>query len=484
MNRFRIKITLLVLALVALVTALAFVIWFLIRGPALTSSTLQPELPGKDQPSRPLKIPAVLEDLNPDPGIADFLLEAQEGQTTFTGTPAKTLGYNGSYLGPVIKMRRGEQVNIQVKNKLTDATTIHWHGLVVDGSQDGGPHQGIRPGGVWSPSFTVDQAAATLWYHPHLMGTTADQVYFGLAGLIYIEDEVSDRLNLPKTYGIDDIPLIVQDRSFNRDGSFSYVTSMMGVIPGDTLLVNGTLNPSLTVTKGLIRFRLLNASNSENFNFRLSDGNPFWQIASDGGFLAAPVTQSTIFLAPGERAEVVVDFSRTRGNEVSLLAGNTRVLKISLTGQSPLPTEVPASLQKINPIPEGTDPPSRLFELQSMGIEGTINGKYFDMDRIDEIVRLNQTEIWTVRSLPGMMMQSGGHPFHVHGTQFQILTRNGRTPPAGEQGFKDTVYVDLGEEVKLRVRFTHIGVFMYHCHILEHEDHGMMGQFRDRKSVV
>ena len=472
MKKSRIKITLLVLALISLVIALGFVIWFLVRGPALPGS------PIADRTTNQLKIPALLEDQNPDPNIADFILEARSGETIFTGNlKTSTLGYNGSYLGPLLRMRKGEQVNIKVKNSLTDPTTIHWHGLVVDGAQDGGPHQGIKPGETWSPSFTVDQSAATLWFHPHLMGTTANQVYYGLAGLIYIEDEVSDRLNLPKTYGVNDIPLIVQDRSFNSDGSFSYLTDMMGVVPGDSVLVNGTLNPSLTVPKENIRFRLLNASNSENFNFRFSDGSAFAQIASDGGFLAAPVNLNSIFLAPGERAEIVIDFSKTTRGNVSLMAGNKEILKVNLTGQAHGNTEVPASLTQIIPIPAGSNPPTRYFNLQSMGIEGTINGKYFDMNRIDEIVRLNETEIWIIRTTGGMMMQSGGHPFHVHGTQFQIISRNGRNPSPSEQGFKDTVFVNLGEEVAIRVRFTHPGEFMYHCHILEHEDHGMMGQF-------
>ncbi len=478
MEKIQIRRMLLVLALISLLTALGVVIWLLLRGPD------QPGSPGPPAPAPragQLKIPPLLEDLDPDPGVARYILEAEAGETDFFQERATgTLGYNGSYLGPVLKMRQGERVNIEVRNKLDDPTTIHWHGLVVDGSEDGGPHQGIGPGESWNPSFTVDQPAATLWFHPHLMGTTADQVYYGLAGLIYIEDEVSDRLALPKTYGVDDIPLIVQDRRFRSNGSFDYQTTMMGVVPGDTILVNGTVDPSVMVARGNIRFRLLNASNSENFTFRLSDGSLFQQIASDGGFLAAPVIRQTIFLSPGERAEVVIDFSDTSTDNVFLLAGSREILKIELTGQPQATAGLPQVLREITPIEESPDPPVRYFELQSMGISGTINRKYFDMERIDERVRLNETELWVIRTTGGMMMQSGGHPFHVHGTQFQVVARNGRTPPPGELGFKDTVFVDEGEEVVIRVRFTHPGVFMYHCHILEHEDNGMMGQFSVR----
>jgi len=425
-----------------------------------------------------LKLPALLEDMNSDSNTADFVLNAQAGQTQFfDGLNTSTLGYNGSYLGPVLRMRKGEKVNIQVNNQLIDPTTVHWHGLVVDGDQDGGPHQGIEPGASWSPSFIVDQNAATLWFHPHLMSTTADQVYNGLAGLIYIEDEISDKLNIPKDYGVNDFPLIVQDRSFNKDGSFNYQVSMMGVVAGDTILINGTVNPFLDLKKGNVRFRILNASNSQNFNFRMSDGSPFQQIASDGGFLEKPLTRQSIFLAPGERAEVIVDLAKTNGDSISLLAGQLPILKINLADTAIRTTVIPESLTTIEPIPSSNNPITRVFDMQSMGISGTINGKFFDMDRIDEEVALKESEIWIIRNSGGMM-QTSGHPFHVHGTQFQVLLRNGETPPPEELGFKDTVFLDVGEEVVIRVRFTHPGIFMYHCHILEHEDRGMMGQLR------
>ncbi|MHB8962348.1 MAG: multicopper oxidase family protein [Saccharofermentanales bacterium] len=470
------KVTLLILALIVSVLAFGAIVFL------LASSLYLPRVRNADQNNgqngNALKIPALLQDQNPDPNIADFILDAQSNQTNFIGSQlTKTLGYNGSYLGPVLRIRKGEKVNIRVNNQLSFPTTIHWHGLVVDGEQDGGPHQGIQSGGSWSPTFIVDQAAATLWFHPHLMGDTADQVYYGLAGLIYIDDEVSDRLNLPKDYGINDIPLIVQDRSFNSDGSFAYQTSMMGVVAGNTILINGTVSPYINVNKGNVRFRILNASNSQNFEFSLSDGSNFQQIASDGGFLEVPLTRQSIFLAPGERAEVIVDFSKIKRSAVSLMLGNQSIMTINLSSENTDTTEIPKSLTAVTPIPAGYNPKTRVFELQSMGLSGTINGKSFDMSRIDEEVKLNETEIWIIRNQGGMM-QAGGHPFHVHGTQFQVISRNGQAPPLQERGFKDTVFVNVGEEVAIRVRFSHPGVFMYHCHILEHEDNGMMGQFR------
>jgi blue copper oxidase len=472
MNKPDKRIALLIIALILSILAFGAIVFF------LASSLFLPRVKNDGQSGNMLKIPALLQDQNPDPNIADFILNAQSGQTNFIGNRlTKTFGYNGSYLGPVLRVRKGEKVKISVNNQLSFPTTIHWHGLVVDGEQDGGPHQGIQPRESWSPTFTIDQEAATLWFHPHFMGTTADQVYYGLAGLIYIDDENSELLNLPKDYGVNDIPLIVQDRSFNSDGSFAYRTSMMGVVAGDTILINGTVSPYINVNRGNIRFRILNASNSQNFEFSLSDDSNFQQIASDGGFLEAPLTRQSIFLAPGERAEVIVDFSKIKRSVVSLMLGNQSIMTINLASANTDTTEIPKSLTAVMPIPAGNNPKTRVFELQSMGLSGTINGKSFDMSRIDEEVKLNETETWIIRNKGGMM-QAGGHPFHVHGTQFQVISRNGQTPPLQERGFKDTIFVNVGEEVAIRVRFSHPGVFMYHCHILEHEDNGMMGQFR------
>ncbi|MGB4589554.1 MAG: multicopper oxidase domain-containing protein [Clostridiaceae bacterium] len=423
-----------------------------------------------------LKIPEILEDQNADPKASEYVLEAMNGQSIFfENKKTNTYGYNGSYLGPVIKMRKGEQVRITLKNSLGVSTTLHWHGLIVDGDDDGGPHQGIKPGETWTPEFVVDQNAATLWYHPHLMETTSNQVYQGLSGLIYIEDEVSDQLNIPHDYGVNDIPLIVQDRSFNSDGSFNYQVNMMGPVPGNVMLVNGTVTPYFNVVEGVVRFRILNASNSENFEFRLSDGATFYQIASDGGFLSEPVERRSLFLSPSERAEILVDF-RTSKEPLSLIASGREVLSFNIDDTKSDYGEIPDTLAAIEDIPLGSNPSERTFAMQSMGISGTINGEYFNMDRIDERVKLGETEIWTITNFGGMM-QGLGHPFHVHGTQFQVLSRNGQKASTAESGFKDTVFVAVGEEVKIKVRFTHKGVYMYHCHILEHEDNGMMGQF-------
>lgn len=321
-----------------------------------------------------------------------------------------------------------------------------------------------------------------MWFHPHFAGTTADQVYFGLAGLIYIEDETSDKLNLPTEYGVDDIPLIIQDRNFKSGGSFDYRTSMMGPEPGSEILINGTIKPYFKISEEKTRLRVLNASNSENINLELSDKSSFQQIASDGGFLEAPITKNSLILAPGERAEIIVDFKNTDQKNIYLMNNNKKILDFRISDNLKQSENIVDSLAVIDEIKLNENPIKREFIMESMGINGTINGKYFDMERIDEEVQLNESEIWTIRNIGGMM-QTTGHPFHVHSTQFQIISRNGKKPSLEEQGFKDTVFVKSGEEVVIRVIFKHKGIFMYHCHILEHEDNGMMGQFRVSNSL-
>lgn len=426
-----------------------------------------------------LIIPPLLEDQNPNPDIVEYQLFVKEGESEFfTGIMTNSLGYNGNYLGPVLRIRRNQQVDVTVTNQMKEMTTVHWHGMEVSGEDDGGPHLPIQPGNEWKPSFVVDQPAATLWYHPHPHANTGPQVYYGLAGLIYIEDEVSDSLNIPKNYGVNDIPLIVQDRNFNNDGSFLYDLNMMGLAPGNTILVNGTVDPYVEVTREQIRLRILNGSNFENFRFNLDNGSRFFQIASDGGFLESPVERDSLFMTPGERIEVIVDFSTVQAEQVILMAGNRSILTFYLNGSPGDNKEIPQQLTTIQDIPLGANPNTRLFVLQGMGINGTINGKSYDMDRIDEEVKLNETELWVIRNQGGMMMNTGGHSFHVHATQFQIVSRNGNPPPPYEMGLKDTIFVEVGEEVVIKVRFEYEGIFMYHCHLLEHEDYGMMGQFR------
>ena len=426
----------------------------------------------------PLPIPMFLQDENPDPDVSDYYLTVQQGTSSFfNGLTTTTKGYNGSYLGPVIKVKRGQDVNMHVKNDLDEATSVHWHGLEVPGTEDGGPHQVISPGSWWNPSFTIDQPASTLWFHPHVIGTTATQVYEGLAGLIIIEDENSAALNLPNDYGVNDIPLIIQDRSFDRNGEFVYFDNMMDGALGDYIIVNGAITPYLEVKQVNMRFRILNGANARNFNLSLSDSNQFYQIASDGGLLERPHQTQTVFLSPGERAEIVVDFSvYQEGDTVQLKHNNSVVLTFRIQEESDDLTTIPDRLAVIDRIDESLATGIKTIELDGMGHMVTLNGRQFDINRIDDNVALGDIEIWEITSRRFMMMRSSGHPFHIHGTQFQILSRNNKTPEAYEMGWKDTVFINAGETVRIIVEFKYEGIYMYHCHILEHEEAGMMGQ--------
>ena len=224
-------------------------------------------------------------------------------------------GISASYLGPVVRVRAGDTIPFRVENRLDEETTLHWHGLLVPSQVDGGPHNTIRPGGVWLPELTIRQPAATAWFHPHPHGNTARQVYSGLAGMMIISDGGDRDRGLPETYGVDDLPIVLQDKRFGRDGRIVYQPDMMDLMhgfQGDTLVVNGAIGPVANVPAGYVRLRLLNAANARIFDLRFSDRRPFFVIAGDGGLLAEPVEMRSLVVAPGERYEVLVDFSDRR----------------------------------------------------------------------------------------------------------------------------------------------------------------------------
>ncbi len=437
----------------------------------------------------PLPIPPLLENSSTDPAQAIFQLKAQRGKSEFfPGAANITYGYNGSLLGPTIRARKGQKVTIKVHNSLREYTTVHWHGMLVPGDQDGGPHQVIQPDHDWTATFTISQPAATAWYHPHGIGNTASQVYRGLAGMFIVDDDATDLLGLPQEYGVNDIPLIVQDRRFSRDGTMLYLTSMQDIMQGmtgNTILVNGAVEPVLTVAPGLTRFRILNGSNARFYDFSLDTGQSFQQIATDGGLLEKPVKLRSVILSPGERAEILVDFSTFQpGRVINLVDRGKRILKIIVGNKAKGSNTIPTRLTKIDRGSVGNISKERGFFLTGMGHMVAINGKKMNMRRIDERVALGANELWQVTSQVGMMgMMHGGrgnvlHNFHAHGTQFLILSRNGSLPPANERGWKDTFHMADGETVTIAAKFPYKGIFMYHCHILEHEDNGMMGQFQ------
>ena len=441
-------------------------------------------LNNKKENSNKLPIPQLLKDKDAEEGKAEFDLKVQYGKKEFIkGYEANTLGYNGDYLGPIIRVNKGDEVKINVTNTLDEPTTVHWHGLEVPAEMDGGPHQIVVPNTTWSPYFTIDQPAATLWYHPHLLHKTGEQVYKGLAGLIYIEDEDSKSLDIPKEHGVNDIPLIIQDKRFTNDGELSYDLNMrdlMNGFLGDTVLINGAINPELDVKNEVIRLRLLNGSNARSYEFNFSDNTKFHQISSDGGFLEESIEMNKVSLAPAERAEILVDFSAYNiGDKIILKDDDYNLMTINVVGSGNRNKSIPKKLVEITDYDKNEVVNRREFVMSGMGSMVAINGKQMNMDIIDEKLKLNELEEWLITNeSQGMgMMNSIPHPFHVHGVQFQVLERNGEHPPLNERGWKDTIMVNNGEEVKILAVFKNKGLFMYHCHILEHEDSGMMGQF-------
>jgi len=480
-------------AFVALITVLAF-IFAEIQEPSFVNRDLVMQ--------NELIMPPLLE-----PQIVGeekvFVLSAENGETVFLeGKPTKTDGYNGTYLGPTLRAHKGDHVRIVVTNNLSQPITTHWHGMHLPAIMDGGPHQEIAPGAVWEPHWTIENEAATLWYHPHLLGSTGEEVYSGLAGLFIIDDENSDSLGLPTEYGVDDLPFIVQDREFRQDDEFVYAPERKDELGhtgmlGDTILVNGTYAPFVNVPAKQIRLRILNASNARRYNFGFENGRAFYQIATDGGLLASPVARTRMILAPGERAEVIVDltgetepltlisdavheenkvlrFVRTMINAERDENQVFKIIELRSQPTAKVNETIPQLLNSIEPLPSTSAVRTRRFILNPRN--RSINGKVMNHHYINEVVHSGDVEIWEIINLSGTY-----HPFHIHGVQFQILDRGGKPPADYEKGWKDTVLVSNAEIVHVIMRFPEFSdsstPYMYHCHILEHEDMGMMGQF-------
>ncbi|MFD6858442.1 multicopper oxidase family protein [Rhodococcus sp. NPDC060090] len=437
---------------------------------------------------RPVQIPPLAESTVADDGTRVFDLTMQRGTSDLGhGPDTQTWGVNGDYLGPTLRAERGENVRVNVTNEVGEMSTLHWHGMHLPAAMDGGPHQTVEPGATWSPHWTIDQPAASLWYHPHLHGSTASHVYRGLAGMFLVDDQ--DGPVLPDEYGVDDIPVIVQDKKFNgnqldEDGA---VFANVGTL-GDEILVNGTPGAFLDVTTERVRLRLLNASNARIYNFSFDTGLPFDLIGTDGGLLESPVTLRSLQLSPGERAEIVVEVPAGTRNVLRSTPPDLRadlwqthfsggddsfdVLELRAAATLESNESVPDHLATLEDLGEPTV--TRSFELTSTT---EINGSKMDMNRIDEVVVAGTTELWEIDNVSGMV-----HNFHVHDVQFQVVEATGM--PADHPtltGRKDTVYVPPGTTVRLLMRFdghTDPNIpYMYHCHLLRHEDDGMMGQF-------
>lgn len=449
-----------------------------------------PNAPGHASFVSPLPIPPLAESRRDGEGRLEFQLEAREGTREFrAGYRTATRGVNGDHLGPTLRMAHGDEVVVHLTNALPEATTMHWHGMELPAAMDGGPHQMVAPGTTWSPTWTVRQPAATLWYHPHPHGATERHVYSGMVGMILIDDDASFSDGaLPDTYGVDDVPVLVQDVTLDADGQLVRHKPWYNQVGplGEMVLVNGAVTPYHEVGDELIRLRLLNASLSRVYAFGLSDGRPFHVVSSDGGLLTEPLATDRIQLSPGERADIVVRMAA--GDTVRLVShppelgtdfvnnrlagGRDRFDLLELRASDTLRSSppLPTRLARIEaPDPSAADT-VRSFRVSS----SAINGLSMDMRRIDEYIRPGATEIWEVEGI------AVPHNFHVHGVRFRVLDMDGRAPPPEFAGWKDTVYLDPDTVTRLLIEFPKHeddAPFMFHCHFLRHEDDGAMGQF-------
>ena len=483
---------------------------FLAGSAAVLGAGYVPDIRSKTTPTR-LPIPPLVDGSRGEP----IDLRIRSGAWNFqSGVETPTLGFSQDYLGPTIRTREHSELDLHYRNTLAESVAVHGHGLHVPGEVDGGPQSAIEPGAVWQPGLSIVQPAATCWYHSHTHGKTGEQVYRGLAGLIIIDDELADSLPLPRRYGVDDLPVVIQDRTFDEHGRLVYSLHDAhedGWL-GDTVVLNGAVAPVAYVPAGKVRLRLLNGANARFYIVAFADGRTFYKVASDGGLLEAPVPLTTMEMSPGERCEVVIDMADGKsaglltlfedefdddeegvlGSLASLfdrfesappspsltlivdssLEANTEPLPERLaTIVRPLPREIVRTRDFMLTMDDGDGGDDGGHRAMDMAI----NGAAMNMNVINERVERGVWERWRIRS------NVGAHPFHVHGCSFLIERMEGAAASSDQQGWKDMVVVDDDDWSEIIVRFDHPATdrypYMYHCHILEHEDRGMMGQF-------
>lgn len=434
--------------------------------------------------------------------VKDTFRQVLPGQQTIVGAIN-----NQRTWGPTLIWNKGDSIIAHVTNATLDTTTIHWHGVHLPAIMDGGPHQTIPPNTTWHPSFLLKNNAATLWYHPHLHMMTFEQMAMGIGGLIIVRDSAEAALNLPRKYGIDDIPLVLND--VRLDASNQIVFSPYG----DTMMVNFTLNAQYNIPAQVVRFRILNTCPERFYNLGFSDNRSFSVIGSDGGLLNAPVSLTRKLLAPGERLEILVNCTGQAGTNFELKVFNS-TLATDIPGWQPTNyanatfrndlgrrdftairfdvvaptanpvTTIPTSLAN-NIFPNAAAATvTRTFTMTNGGANCPsyapgcflLNSTAFDLNRIDLRPKLNATEIWEFTNTSNF-----SHPFHIHDVQFNVITVNGNSPPQADRGWKDVIIVRKNATVRFAVKFTDytdtIHPYMYHCHMAPHEDDGMMGQF-------
>ncbi|MDZ7723011.1 MAG: multicopper oxidase domain-containing protein [candidate division KSB1 bacterium] len=481
-------------------------------------------------------IPDIEINLTAKPGRLQILDGPETGIWHYTGEVIKgdanaLTNLPDTWVGPVIKARRGQKMRIYFRNQVDQVSIIHWHGLHVPPEADGHPRYVIKPGGEYVYEFTIMDRPGTYWFHPHPHGKTGPQVYRGLAGLFLVTDEEEEQLNLPA--GDHDVPLIIQDRQFSPDNQLIYIQNrmqqMLGFL-GDTVLVNGKSGYTLKADTGVYRLRILNGSNSRIYKLAWQDGTPMTVIGTDGGLLKEPVTRPFLTLGPAERFDVIADFSdRHPGDELKLVSlpipgvdagmgmmgrgmmgGTNRnvpengaafdISRVKITHKANNRFQLPSKLSDFEPLSAqdatNSNEPRRFEFAMGRHMQWTINGRTFEMTDVAdyEKVKLNTTEIWEFINAGGDMGMMGGmmnmpHPVHIHGLQFKIFDRqidprfaaawDALKDGVVDHGRKDSFLLLPGARVQVALRFEDFsGLYLYHCHNLEHEDMGMMRNYR------
>ncbi|MFI6099716.1 multicopper oxidase family protein [Lentzea sp. NPDC051213] len=424
--------------------------------------------------ARPMPVPPVLRPLVSTPKQEIYELSIDDTTAEILpGLQSPVLGFGGQFIGPTIRAKTGRKTLIMFRNNLKEGANVHLHGGHVPPEHDGHPKDIIAPGRTRLYLYPNTQQGTTLWYHDHSHGTEAQHVYLGLHGTYIIEDDSERGLGLPT--GAYDVPIMLRDIHFDDSGN---IVVFDDPAKRTTVLANGIPKPYFEVAARKYRFRLVNTANQRLFKLKLT-GDKFTHIGSDGGLFGESKVAAELTLSSAERADVVIDFSKYPvGSKVVLtddVAGE--ILRFDVVRRASDSSRVPAVLRPLPALPLSTV--DREIDLAflfkpNQRPDGLINGKVFDMDRVDITVKRGATETWLIKSSDPVGVK---HNFHLHLVQFRVLERNGGPPLPSDLGLKDTVPIMGGETVKLQATFTgYTGRYVYHCHFLEHSWIGMMAQ--------
>ena len=488
--------------------------------------------------AQPSLVPDVEIELRAAAGEASILPGAATRVWKFTGRlikgpPGSLQPVADSFLGPTLRLQTGQRVRVKFRNDLREPTIVHWHGIDMPAAMDGHPRLAIDPGSEFLYEFEVTNRAGTYWYHPHPHMRTGPQVYHGLAGMLLVSDDEESALKLPS--GDEELLCVLQDRQFDSGNQLMYLPGgtmdqAHGFL-GDRVLVNGRHQMPLALATRAYRLRVLNGSNARIYKLTWSDGTPVTLIGTDGGLLERARQQPFVTLAPAQRADIVLDLSRRtvgailelrsaafpatavetmrmmgrrmgsggrgRGMGAGMAAmqhavpngASLSVMTIRVARHEPSAFRMPERLSTFRGSwLREADVPQRRVTLGFEHGQWFIDGQTFDMlgTTMGETVKAGSTQIWEIVNAAGMMGMQAAHPIHLHGPQFRVMSRAGGSAAAQAviegavgAGWLDTVLVMPGETVRIKVTFTrHTGLYLYHCHILEHEDMGMMRNFR------